>query len=154
MGKLSLRCVGHKAPAWADAAVADYAKRMRRWGGVDEVALKPARFTGDVEAVRVDEATRLLDGVGPRDALVCLDERGEAPDTEAFAALVRDGMAHGTGLVFAIGGPYGHGAAVRDRAWRVVRLSSLVLNHQVARVVLYEQLYRALSITHGGPYHH
>jgi 23S rRNA (pseudouridine1915-N3)-methyltransferase len=67
--------------------------------------------------------------------------------------MVDAGRRHGT-VVFAIGGPYGHGEAVRARAWRTVRLSDLVLNHEVARVVLYEQLYRALTLLEGVPYHH
>lgn len=154
MGKLRLVSVAKGAPAWADAAVAEYAVRLRRWGGLTEEVVRPARFAGDVEAVRADEASRLLDRIGPRDVLVCLDERGEGLDTEAFAALVTDGMATGTGLVFAIGGPYGHGAATRARADRVLTLSPLVLNHQVARVVLVEALYRALSLASGGAYHH
>jgi 23S rRNA (pseudouridine1915-N3)-methyltransferase len=57
-------------------------------------------------------------------------------------------------VVFALGGPYGHGAALRQAAWRTVRLSDLVLNHEVARVVLYEQLYRAMMQLAGAPYHH
>jgi 23S rRNA (pseudouridine1915-N3)-methyltransferase len=57
-------------------------------------------------------------------------------------------------LVFCIGGPYGHGDAVRERANDTIRLSKLVLNHQVAVVVLLEQLYRGWAILRGDPYHH
>lgn len=103
--------------------------------------------------VRAAEAARLLARVGPRDALVTLDERGERLDTAAFAAMVEAGRRERS-VVFAIGGPYGHGEAARARAWRVVRLSELVLNHELARVVLVEQLYRALTILEGVPYHH
>ena len=126
---------------------------MRRWGGFEEEELKPEPFKGDVEAVRAAEAARLLARVGPRDALVTLDERGERLDTAAFASMVEAGRRERS-VVFAIGGPYGHGEAARARAWRVVRLSELVLNHELARVVLVEQLYRALTILEGVPYHH
>ena len=57
-------------------------------------------------------------------------------------------------LVFAVGGPFGHGPAMRARADHVVRLSSCCLNHEVARVVLLEQVYRAWTILRGEPYHH
>ncbi len=126
---------------------------MRRWGGFEEEELKPEPFKGDVEGVRAAEAARLLARVGPRDALVTLDERGERLDTAAFASMVEAGRRERS-VVFAIGGPYGHGEAARARAWRVVRLSELVLNHELARVVLVEQLYRALTILEGVPYHH
>jgi 23S rRNA (pseudouridine1915-N3)-methyltransferase len=53
-----------------------------------------------------------------------------------------------------IGGPYGLDPTVREHAWRTLRLSDLVLNHAVARVVLIEQLYRAVQIRVGSPYHH
>lgn len=152
--KLRLVTVAKSAPRWADDAVAHYAKRLKRWGGLDETVLKPARFRGDVDAVRTDEGARVLATVGDRCRLVALDERGEGVSTEAFAALVTDGMAQGTGLVFALGGPYGHARQVREAAHTVLSLSPMVLNHQVARVVLVEQLYRALAYADGSPYHH
>lgn len=152
--KLRLLAVGKGAPAWADAAVEDYARRLRRLGGLDEVVLKPEPFRGDVEAVRTAEAERILQRVGPRDRLVALDERGEDLGTDGFVTLLTEGLRAEGGLVFALGGPYGHGTAVRARAWRVVRLSSLVLNHQVARLVLVEQIYRATTVIDGVPYHH
>ncbi len=152
--KLRLISVGKGAPTWADEATQDYARRLRRLGGLDEVVLKPELFRGDVEAVRNAEAERILARVSPRDRLVALDERGETLSTEGFVELLTEGLRAEGALVFALGGPYGHGAAVRERAWRVLRLSSMVLNHQVARVVLAEQLYRATTVIDGTPYHH
>lgn len=153
--RIAVLVVGKGGAAWADEAVLDYAKRARRHGRVDEEVVKPEPFRGDVETVRRAESERLLAKVGDRDRLVALDERGDDLDTAAFAAMLkaaRDGGVHR--LVFALGGPYGHDAIVRDRAWKVVRLSSLVLNHEVARVVLYEQIYRGFDLLAGGPYHH
>jgi 23S rRNA (pseudouridine1915-N3)-methyltransferase len=153
MARLRVLLVGKSRVAWADEAVADWTKRLDRHGGVVEEAVKSEPFRGDVEAVRAAEATRLLARVGPREKLVALDERGDDVDTAAFTRLVDEGR-RDAALVFAIGGPYGHGAAVRERSWRTIRLSSLVLNHEVARVVLYEQLYRTMAILSGTPYHH
>lgn len=145
--------VGRSRCDWADAAVADYGRRLRRHGGVDEEPVKAETFRGDVSAVRDAEGGRLLARMGPRDQLVVLDERGAALDSEAFAALVDEGRQRGT-VVFALGGAYGHASATRDAAWKVVRLSDLVMNHEVARVVLFEQLYRAMMLLSGAPYHH
>ncbi len=139
--------------AWSDAPVEDWTKRMRRWGGFAEEEIRPEPFKGDVGAVRDAEAERILAKVGPRDRLVTLDERGERLDTPGFAALLDAGRQQGA-VVFAIGGPYGHGEAARSRAWRVARLSDLVLNHELARVVLVEQVYRGLTLLEGVPYHH
>lgn len=145
--------VGRSRCAWADEAVADYTRRLRRHGGVEEEAVRAEPFRGDVDAVRDAEAQRLLARVGPRDALVVLDERGETLDTDGFARLVDETRRRGA-AVFALGGAYGHAEATRRAAHRVVRLSDLVLNHEVARVVLYEQLYRAMTLLAGAPYHH
>lgn len=133
--------------------MADYSRRLRRHGGVEEEAVRAETFRGDVDAVREAESQRLLARVGPRDLLVVLDERGESLDTEAFASMVDGARQRGT-LIFALGGAYGHAEPTRSAAHRVVRLSDLVLNHEVARVVLYEQLYRALTLLSGAPYHH
>lgn len=147
--------VGKGGNRWADEAVDDYARRLRRYDGLVERSVKPETFRGDVEAVRAKEGERLLAAVKPRDHLVVLDERGDEPTTDDFVQLVRDCRLHGTSrLVFAIGGAYGHAPETRRAAARVMRLSGLVLNHEVARVVLVEQIYRAYAILNGVPYHH
>lgn len=145
--------VGRPKASWANEAVADYARRLGRLGGVREDVVKPERFRGDVNAVRLAEAQRVQRLVGSRGTLVVLDERGDRCTTEQFAALVDEGRQAGP-LWLVIGGPYGHDPGLRSAAWRVVRLSDLVLNHEVARVVLYEQLYRAMTWLEGLPYHH
>lgn len=152
--KLGLITVGKGSPSWADDAVADYGRRIRRFGGLQETTLKPEPFKGDVDAVRHAEGKRILGAIKPRDRLVALDERGERLSTEAFAAMLRQGMGAEGRCIFALGGPYGHSPAVRDAAWKSVRLSDLVLNHQVARVLFYEQVYRAFTLMNGVPYHH
>ena len=151
--RYEVRTVGKSRCEWANRAVDDYGKRIRRYGGVVEEVVRPEPFRGDVHHVRAAEGARLLQGLPARGALIALDERGDRLDSQAFAGLVDDARQRGT-VVFALGGPYGHDPSVRDAAWRVVRLSDLVLNHEVARVVLFEQLYRALTLLEGAPYHH
>ena len=146
--------MGRSGCSWADEAVGDYGKRLRRYGGVEELFVKAESFRGDVERVRRLEGERILKQISPRERLVALDERGLALDTHEFTALVDKARQGGTNLVWVIGGPYGLCPEVRKKAWKVVRLSSLVLNHEVARVTLYEQLYRAMTLLHNVPYHH
>ncbi|MBN2798235.1 MAG: 23S rRNA (pseudouridine(1915)-N(3))-methyltransferase RlmH [Deltaproteobacteria bacterium] len=153
--RLTLLAVGKSAASWSEAGVREYAKRLKRQGGLSETWVKAEPFRGDVDAVKRAEGERLLKAVRERDLLVALDERGDAPDTPTFAAMLQEAQLSGaSGLVFAIGGPYGLSDEVRQRAWRTVRLSSLVLNHDLARVVLVEQLYRSFDLLEGGPYHH
>lgn len=151
--RIRLARVGRKAPRWADDGVEHYVRRLRRWVRWEEVALKPAVFRGDVDAVRAQEGDRIRGLIQPGDHLVALDERGEGLTSEAFAAMVDEGLVSG-GMIFALGGPYGHDPSVRDAAWRTVRLAPMVLNHQVARLVVVEQIYRSLTLREGVPYHH
>ncbi len=101
------------------------------------------------------EGEKLLAQVGDRDFLVLLDERGPRQRSVEFAAWLQAQMlANRPTLVFAIGGPYGVSPAVYDRADAQLSLSPMTLSHQLVRLVFVEQLYRALTILRGEPYHH
>ena len=152
--KAVLLRVGRGRTGWADAGVEDYARRLTRLK-LEERLIKPAPFRGDVEAVRAEEAGRILKQIRAGDRLITLDERGDCISTEALAGVVKAAARNSTRrLVFAIGGPYGHGPLARERAHKVLSLSGMVLNHELARVVLVEQLYRVSTILWGGSYHH
>lgn len=153
MYRLKILVVGKGRCDWADRAVADYSKRLKRHGKLDATVVKPETYRGDVDAVRQAEAKRLLKQVSPRDCLVAVDERGDAPDSHSFAKTLQGLNLDGT-VVFAIGGAYGLDVSVRKAAKKTVRLSNMVMNHEVARVVLYEQLYRGITLLEGIPYHH
>ena len=154
MRALLLR-VGKGRTRWADEGFADYARRMRTLP-LEEECLRTAPFRGDIDAVRRAEGEQIRAALRSDDRLIVLDERGELPTTEALAEWVREAERLSTRrLVFAIGGPYGHDPALRGEAWRVLALSRLVLNHELARVLLAEQLYRVSTLLWGGPpYHH
>lgn len=84
-----------------------------------------------------------------------LDEHGLDVGSEQVAELIGDaGNTGASNLLFCIGGPYGHGKQLRERADVSIKVSSLVLNHQIALIVLMEQLYRAWTILKGQKYHH
>lgn len=145
--------VGRSNCKWAEQATGDYAKRLRRYGGIQEETVKHETFRGDVAAVKRAEGQRILKRLAPRDCVVALDERGLSLSSHEFAELMEQGRQRGQ-VVFCIGGAYGLDPGVRERAWKTITLSPMVLNHEVARVVLYEQVYRAMTILSGVPYHH
>ena len=103
---------------------------------------------------REEEASRILETVGPRDALVALDERGSSLTSEAWAddiAKARDSAQSVYAVV--IGGPDGLSPALRARARKAISFGAMTWPHQLVRVMAGEQLYRALSILSGHPYH-
>ncbi|MEO1205071.1 MAG: 23S rRNA (pseudouridine(1915)-N(3))-methyltransferase RlmH [Pseudomonadota bacterium] len=104
----------------------------------------------------VQEAAGLLQKVRPTasDRLVLLDEHGPQMTSEAFAASIQSYLDQGTTrLIFLIGGPDGHGEAVRRASHQTLSLSKMTLPHGMARVLLAEQLYRAITIITDHPYH-
>ena len=147
--------MGRGRTDWADEACQDYARRFRSRMKFEERRLRPEPFRGDVAAVRAAEGKRIVDALKAGDRLVALDERGSLQTTEALSEWVDGATRSGVKrLVFAIGGPYGHAPAVRDKAWKTLALSKMVLNHEIARLVLVEQLYRVNTLLWGGKYHH
>lgn len=101
------------------------------------------------------EAKGILNALKKDDYVVLLDEEGTDMTSIAFAALITDKSNDATRrMVFIIGGAYGVNAEVKTRANYIWRLSKLTLPHMLVRLLLIEQIYRALSILSGGKYHH
>jgi 23S rRNA (pseudouridine1915-N3)-methyltransferase len=155
VARLLIVAVAAKAPAWAQAACAEYLKRMPRGfdTALETVRPEPRGPTKPRERVLALEAARVRERL-PRGArLVALDERGRELSTAQFAAQLRRWIDSGTPTAFAIGGPDGLDPALRREAALELRLSAFTLPHALAQVVLCEQLYRAASLLGGHPYH-
>ncbi|MDB5512101.1 MAG: rRNA ((1915)-N(3))-methyltransferase RlmH [Enterovirga sp.] len=101
---------------------------------------------------QAEEAAAILARVGDA-RLVAFDERGASQSSEDFAGQVRAWRDEGAGLALAIGGPDGLSPLVRSRAQLVLSFGRLTLPHQIVRILVVEQLYRALTILAGHPYH-
>jgi 23S rRNA (pseudouridine1915-N3)-methyltransferase len=101
------------------------------------------------------EATALLEKISPRDDVFLLDERGEMFSSAEMARFLEKKMLESTrNLVFVIGGPYGFHEKLYQRAQGTISLSRMTFSHQMVRLLFLEQLYRALTIIRGEPYHH
>jgi 23S rRNA (pseudouridine1915-N3)-methyltransferase len=118
---------------------------------IREFPESPAR---SAEARKAQEAAAILAALPDGGAAFRLDERGEHISSEDFAALIASARDSGTrDLSFVIGGADGHGAAAAERASRAMSFGRMTLPHQLARILLLEQLYRAATILAGHPYH-
>lgn len=152
--KLRIVAFGHRLPPWAAAAVADYTGRIPREYALEIVELKPvprdrgkpvARLLAE-EAVRVRAAC-----AGFR--MVALDERGIAWTTRILADRLARWREDSPAAAFVIGSADGLDAALKSEADDLVALSALTLPHALVRVLLAEQIYRAVSLISGHPYH-
>ncbi|MCC6610877.1 MAG: 23S rRNA (pseudouridine(1915)-N(3))-methyltransferase RlmH [Burkholderiales bacterium] len=153
--RLIVAAVGNRMPGWVDAAFADYARRMPRKARVELVEIRPEPRRASAPASRIvaAEARRLRASLPVRCTKVALDERGRTFTTAELAARLERWLAAGQDVAFLIGGPDGLAPDLKGDADLALRLSSFTLPHGLARVVLVEQLYRALSILDHLPYH-
>jgi 23S rRNA (pseudouridine1915-N3)-methyltransferase len=140
-------------PAWIEAACAEYARRMPRDARIEFMAIKPEAPSGGVTRALDIEAKRILASV-PRDCVkVVLDERGALLSTRELAGRIDRWRASGRDVAFIIGGAEGLAPELKRGADFSWSLTPLTLPHGLARVVLAEQLYRAITILHNHPYH-
>lgn len=151
--KLRLICVGKLSESYLRTGVDDYASRIQRHLPLTTTELKEEKGGGPGH-LREKEGERLLARVPPSAFTVVLDERGTPLSSEAFAALLERHMVRGTPeIALVLGGPYGLSDAVRARADLLLALSPMTFTHQMARLILLEQVYRALTILRNEPYH-
>jgi len=145
---------GTRMPAWVDAGFGDYAGRLRGDYRLElaEVELG-RRGAGDVRRAVEVEGERMVAAAGPRAALVALQVDGRALSTGQLARWLEERARLGEPLAFCIGGPDGLAPAVDQRACLRWSLSPLTLPHGLARVVVAEALYRAVTVIKGLPYH-
>lgn len=153
--KLCILAVGNKMPGWVSEAFAEYAKRMPREARIELLEIKPEKRAGGktVEQMQESEMERIQAAL-PAGALhVMLDERGVDMSTLELAGAMRSWLQDGRDVAFVIGGADGLHPALRQRAGKLWSLSRLTLPHGMVRVLLAEQLYRAMSVIQGHPYH-
>jgi 23S rRNA (pseudouridine1915-N3)-methyltransferase len=129
--------------------------RDRHMAALCDDYVQRARRHLPVEIVEVEDDDALARRLPTRGELIALEPGGDAWTTEQLAKHVEHQMVHGTqAITFLIGGALGLPKEVVKKASRRLSLSNLTLPHRLARVVLCEQLYRAMSIIRGEPYHH
>jgi 23S rRNA (pseudouridine1915-N3)-methyltransferase len=154
--KLALFYLKGKTEEWAEEAGDDYAKKISHFFSFERTSLKSRSSDREnAQEKKSAEAEALLKKLSSTDMLVLFDEGGKIfKDSEDFSReLVKLIAQKSNRLVFAIGGPYGFDESVKKRARAQWSLSGLTMNHHLAQVAALEQIYRALTIWKGLPYH-
>ena len=151
-------CVGRLREKYYAAAAEEYLKRLSRYGKMEIVELpdlpEPAHASdADRRAVMEKEGESILARLRPQDRVIALCVDGPQYDSVAFARRLSDSERTGARQVFVIGGSLGLSPAVIARADEKISLSKMTFPHQLARVLLLEQIYRACKINAGEKYH-
>lgn len=149
---ITILSVGKKHESWVAEGIERYQKRLRSPFSLEWVLLPHSSLEGD--RARLEESERILSRLKQDDYVVLLDERGKALGSPGLATLLEEPLSRSVSVVLIIGGAFGVDTSVHDRAQKVWSLSPLVFPHQLVRLILVEQLYRAQQITLGGSYHH
>ena len=148
--KITILTIGKKNEPWIQPGVFRFLERLRAPFTAEMIILPHSSFEGD--RARQEESERLLSRIKDSNFTILLDERGKSLSSPELSSLIlQNNTKH---IVFIIGGAYGVTDEMRQRANVTWSLSKLVFPHQLVRLILAEQLYRAQEIAKGSRYHH
>ena len=152
--RLVVAVVGKPRDRHLAAAIEDYETRAARYWPLEVAEVREASGRGVSPAdTKRREGQRLLERVPEGALLLACDERGDRLTSPEFAALLVKARDSARDVAFIVGGAYGLDDAVRSAGARSLQLAPWTLPHELARLVLAEQLYRAGTIARGEPYH-
>ena len=152
----TLLFVGKTTDPHIDTLCQEYLRRLTHYLPVRLQVIPELRKTKALtpDQQKQAEGELILRAVPQSADLILLDEHGKEYRSVEFAQQLQKKMSSGRDLFFAIGGPYGFSQAVYERANGKVSLSQMTFSHQMVRLFLIEQIYRAMTILRGEPYHH
>lgn len=154
--KITLLVVGKTTDSRLQTMIEDYLQRLKHYLPFEVVVipeLKNAKsLTQDQQ--KQAESELILKNINPAAELILLDEHGSEFRSVEFAQYLQKKMSAGRDVFLVIGGPYGFAPAVYARANGKISLSKMTFSHQMIRLLLVEQVYRAMTILRGEPYHH
>jgi len=154
--RITLIQLGKTRFSYLQEGISDYHKRIQHYVTFEEVTLPDLKNSENlsVSEIKKKEGEQVLKLIEKAAFLVLLDERGKQNSSEEFAEFLLKNMNSGRDIVLLIGGAYGFSEEVYSRANDKMSLSRLTFSHQLVRLIFAEQLYRAMTIIRGEPYHH
>lgn len=155
--KIVITAVGKTSTDYIRHGINQYLERLKHYIPVVLQILPDIKasksMTPDMQKIKEGEI--MLSALQPGDWLILLDERGKQPTSREFSGMIEEYMNRGLKrVVFAIGGPYGFSREVYNRANGLLSLSRMTMTHEMVRLIFVEQIYRAMTILRGEPYHH
>ena len=149
---MKIIAIGKKHEKWVLNGIELFEKRLKKPFNLSWDILPHSNFAE--EKAREEETQRILAKIKLSDFVILLDERGKNISSPELAKMLSNGFVNSQNFVIVIGGAFGVSEELRQRANFVWSLSKLVFPHQIVRLILVEQIYRAKEISCGGKYHH
>lgn len=155
--KIKLLMIGKTTDISLSKLIDEYVGRLKYYVPLEQIIIPELK---NIKNMRVDqqkekEAELILNKLGGSDELILLDEKGKQLTSKGFSEFLSKKISTSSrDLLFVIGGPYGYSPKVYEKAKFLLSLSSMTFSHQMIRLLFTEQLYRAMTILKGEPYHH
>lgn len=154
---ICLITVGKTTTNYINTGIEEYCKRLKRYIPYSIKSLPDVKNTRKLTEgqQKTEEGKLILSEVSAQDFVVLLDERGDMYTSKGFSDYLQKGMLSGKKrMVFVVGGPYGFSPEVYSRADSKISFSKMTFSHEMIRLFFTEQVYRAMTILRGEPYHH
>lgn len=148
---ISIIAIGKKHETWLSEGIERYEKRLKVPFNLNWTLLRSSLQKGSIATK--EESEGILNKLKPDDFVVLLDERGKMFDSPTLSKVLTTPLEQSKNVIIVIGGAYGVSKELQNKADIVWSLSPLVFPHQLVRLILVEQLYRAQTIRGGQPYH-
>jgi len=155
--KVKLILIGKTDSKYINEGNAEYQKRLKHYINTEVVVIPDIKNSKNLseEQQKKKEGELILNQIKEGDFLILLDENGKQFSSVEFSKFIEKQMISGLkNLVFIVGGPYGFSDDVYKKANSKISLSKMTFSHQMVRLIFLEQLYRAMTIIKGEPYHH
>ena len=154
--RISLLVIGKTTDSRLEALIDEYTKRLKHYVSFELVVVPDSKNAKSLseEQLKTQEGLEILRRLTPSMEVYLLDEHGREFRSIEYADWLQKRMASGKDLTLIIGGAYGFSPAVYERANGKISLSQMTFSHQMIRLLAVEQLYRAMTILRGEPYHH
>ena len=155
--KIRFICVGKTVESFLKEGELNFQNRLKHYIPFERIDLPDLKNVKNLstDQIKLEEEKLILKQVTPHQEVILLDENGKQFSSVDFAQFLDSSFLRSSkDLVFVIGGPYGFSAEVYARSSSKISLSKMTFSHQMVRMIFLEQLYRALTIRKGEPYHH
>ena len=155
--KVKLICIGKTGKSFLEEGEHEYLNRLKHYLQIERVEIPDLKNQKKMtfEQIREHEGKEILSKLSSNEQLILLDEHGKQFSSVEFSVFMQQKFnSGGKGIVFVIGGAYGFSPEIHAAANNKISLSKMTFSHQMVRMIFVEQLYRAMTILRGEPYHH
>ena len=153
--KIKLLVVGKTSESFLAPLISDYHKRINRFVNFEIIEINNIKIKkANSLEIQKKEGIKILEKVDKEDQMFILDEKGKSYNSIDFSKFIENRMVNSSkNIIFIIGGAYGFSKKIYSRSNSIISLSKMTFSHQIIRLFMVEQLYRALTIINNHPYH-